>query len=869
MLLYPIDSILQEMPTPLSITIVPDGRFVFVNQRFLEATGLREEEIIGRTVDEIDLFTWPISREEAMETIRNNGYLDGVHFSYINKRGEPIDALCNFRLIDWQDQKYLICISNDISTLMKAEKEKKETRNQYHAIFESTGTAVGLIDNSGVFQECNHEWERVFGFLPCQKKMHFNDVIHDTNIDLPENAYFAGQDGLMAVSFQGRITDSQLNTRDVIGTIGTVSAEKKVVSVIDVTGEQVTSRLLQEKLHFLERLFLALPLPLFVKDTEGNYIDCNPAFEAFLGRPRDEIVGCSTQELSPPDLADNYLEMDHRLFAERGFQTYDADVKSNDGSLHNVVFSKACLLGEDGEPTGLIGVVMDVTEIQRMGLEIDWRQRQVDSILNLIPGPAFMKDVNSRYTAANDFLCRIIGKKRDEVVGKTIFEVLPEIAAKGESEEDRFILQKKETRPAREFDFVEPDGGKITVVGGQVPVFDKDGEIRGIAGFSVNITELKQTQTELAKSEATYSSIFKAANDAIIVLDPDTIRVLDANPKALEWYGYSLEELRGMEIEKVALFDPDNSRPRARHKIELAKQTGSVVFEWVNKSREGRLIKTQWNLAYTEIEGQGRLIAVVRDITEQERLREERERITAFQNQVHKMVSLSAMAAGIVHEIGQPLNAIVIMLDTLKYYYKRNGYIGEDKVLEVLDGVTEATERIDSIIKHVRALAGAGSPIITMTTDLNEAVISGLSVISTQLSAHGITLQKKIWSEPLPVAGDQAGLEGVIINLIVNAMQELDQVDRRKKKVICQTRRENGQAVFEVADNGRGIAPELRNKVFEPFFSTKSESGGMGMGLAIIQSIVISFGGQVVINDDYNEGTMIRVLLPISDGDVK
>ncbi|MGE5403930.1 MAG: PAS domain S-box protein, partial [Candidatus Saccharibacteria bacterium] len=764
--------------------------------------------------------------------------------------------------------KYLICVSTDISSLLKAEKEKKETTDLYHAIFESTGTAVGIVDNDWVFLECNHEWDRIFGFMPCKNKMQFNDVILDSNIEFPENDGFSGYDGVIPVNFQGRIIDINQNVREVIGNIGTISSAKKVISVIDVTGQQLTSRLLQEKLHFLERLFLALPLPLFVKDTQGNYIDCNPAFETFLGRPREEIVGRSTHEVSPPELADKYLEMDNKLFAERGFQTYDADVRSRDGSIHNVVFSKACLLGEDDEPTGLIGVVMDVTEIQRMGLEIDWRQRQVDSILNLIPGPAFMKDVESKYTAANNILCRIMGRNREEIIGKSPLELVQQPYSEMEIEEDQIIIHRKEPRPAREFHFFEQDGNEIIVVGGQVPVFDKEGEVRGIAGFSVDITELKQTQAELAKSEATYSSIFKAANDAIIVLDPDTIRVLDANPKALEWYGYSLEELWGMEIERVAVFDPENSRARARERIELAKETGSVVFEWVNKSRDGHLIKTQWNLAYTEIEGQGRLIAVVRDITEQERMREEHERIAAFQNQVHKMISLSAMAAGIVHEIGQPLNAIVIMLDTLKYHYKKNGFIEEEKVLEVLGGVTEAADRIDSIIKHVRALAGAGTPAPVTRTDLNEALKSGLSVVSTQLAAHGIILQKNVWPEPLLVAGDPAGLEGVIINLVVNAMQELDQIDKPEKQVSIRTSRENNQAIFEIADNGRGIPFELRDKVFEPFFSTKANSGGMGMGLAIIQSIVISFGGHVEIDNRYQDGTKIRILLPVADAEV-
>ncbi|HNR89461.1 MAG TPA: diguanylate cyclase [Spirochaetota bacterium] len=121
----------------------------------------------------------------------------------------------------------------------------------------------------------------------------------------------------------------------------------------------------RDRLGFLQGLIDAIPNPIFYKDRDGRYLGCNKAFEAYLGTTRTEIVGKTVFDLSPPDLAARYHEMDERLFRDGGVQEYEASVLHDDGNRHEVEFHKAVFLAPDGRPQGLVGVILDITERKR------------------------------------------------------------------------------------------------------------------------------------------------------------------------------------------------------------------------------------------------------------------------------------------------------------------------------------------------------------------------------------------------------------------------------------------------------------------------------------------------------------------------
>ena len=135
----------------------------------------------------------------------------------------------------------------------------------------------------------------------------------------------------------------------------------------EITEQKKTEESLVENARFLQSLINAIPSPIFYKDAKGVYLGCNKAFEAYLGKESDEIIGKTVFDMGPRELAEKYQQKDNDLFQEGGKQVYESQVVHADGSKHDVEFNKAVFKKSDGSPDGLIGVMLDITERKRVG----------------------------------------------------------------------------------------------------------------------------------------------------------------------------------------------------------------------------------------------------------------------------------------------------------------------------------------------------------------------------------------------------------------------------------------------------------------------------------------------------------------------
>lgn len=216
-----------------------------------------------------------------------------------------------------------------------------------------------------------------------------------------------------------------------------------------------------------------------------------------------------------------------------------------------------------------------------------------------------------------------------------------------------------------------------------------------------------------------------------------------------------------------------------------------------------------------------------------------------------------------LHEINQPLNSIKVTVDGMLYFYKRGNPPSEEKVLENLERVSIQTKRIEFITKHMRQVIKNDALIKLAPCDLNLAVKSSLNLLDKQFAVHGVKVKAELGDDLPYILGDQVRLEEIIMNLLLNALQALDTVEKNNKLIYCKTWYDN-KVFLEIADNGPGISKELQNKIFDPFFTTKKQKGNMGLGLSIVQTIVASLNGKIYLVHDKKEGATFRVEFPIS-----
>ncbi|QBJ79626.1 bifunctional diguanylate cyclase/phosphodiesterase [Aquitalea sp. USM4] len=192
-------------------------------------------------------------------------------------------------------------------------------------------------------------------------------------------------------SFRGVRKDGEGLDVEVFGVSTRFAGRPAIIGMLmDVTERNDAERAVKDQLQFITRLVDTIPNPVFYKDEVGRYIGCNLAFEQFIGTPREQLIGYSVFDLSPPDLAARYHAADQSLFNSRGTQVYEAQVQYADGSRHDVVFYKATFDKADGSLGGLVGLILDISERKQMEQAI-WREANYDALTGL-PNLRLLRD---------------------------------------------------------------------------------------------------------------------------------------------------------------------------------------------------------------------------------------------------------------------------------------------------------------------------------------------------------------------------------------------------------------------------------------------------------------------------------------------
>ncbi len=228
-----------------------------------------------------------------------------------------------------------------------------------------------------------------------------------------------------------------------------------------------------------------------------------------------------------------------------------------------------------------------------------------------------------------------------------------------------------------------------------------------------------------------------------------------------------------------------------------------------------------------------------------------------------RLAALGTMAAGIIHEITQPLNAINVSTQTILYGLSRGWKIDEDKVVGSLNLIVDQVKRMTDIITNMRAFARDGFPAARETDNLNTQVTRVFTMLGEQIRSHNIEVEYRLGDIPDIRMNTQQILQ-VIMNLVTNARQALDDIDSPDKRITVSTRIENSHVVLEVADNGPGVSDHIREKIFDPFFTTKEVGRGTGLGLSISTGIVHDHRGELDVRNNETGGATFIVRLPLT-----
>jgi PAS domain S-box-containing protein len=367
----------------------------------------------------------------------------------------------------------------------------------------------------------------------------------------------------------------------------------------------------------------------------------------------------------------------------------------------------------------------------------------------------------------------------------------------------------------------------------------------------------KRSEAALRASEARWESIFETSSVAISMMDRD-LHYIATNPAFRAVLGYTDEELR-----QLTPLDITVEGERERAKIRLAElQQGKVDRYSVVKQyrrKDGTAIWGHSSLARAPESRPEMFIGTMIDVSESKRAQDT---LLATQLELARVTSLTAagqMAAAMAHEIKQPLAAIVMAGSAgLRWLSKPTPDLEE--VRAVLESVVSEGNRASEVIDGIRAMFKNDNRV-KASLDVNEVVRDVLALLHSKLEKHQISIRAELISELPPVLADRIQLQQVVANLVGNAIEAMDTVtDRPRTLRVRSAIDESNGILIIVEDSGPGIDPENVDRIFHPFFTTKSQ--GTGMGLSICRSIIEAHNGRLSLRSASTRGSAFEIFLP-------
>jgi two-component system, cell cycle sensor histidine kinase and response regulator CckA len=377
------------------------------------------------------------------------------------------------------------------------------------------------------------------------------------------------------------------------------------------------------------------------------------------------------------------------------------------------------------------------------------------------------------------------------------------------------------------------------------PVLDATGMCVAVEGIARDITERRQAEEALKLSEASFRILIEGVPEPAAIQRDG--RIVYANAALVSSLGFERpQELVGRRLEE---FIPDE--PPSTEDTPLL-----VTGERRLKRRDGKVRVAEFASLPLLFDGQPAVVCIARDVTEQRQLQT---RLSL----ADRMASMGTLAAGIAHEINNPLAFVVSNLGFLSEELARDN---REELRGVLAEAREGAERVRQIVRQLKTFSRPDEERLE-SVDVH-AVLDSAAMLASNEIKHRAQLRREYGPVPR-VLGNEGRLCQVFLNLVVNAAQAIPEGAAERNEIRLVTRvGADGRVVVEVKDTGGGIPPDVLGRIFDPFFTTKPVGVGTGLGLSICHGIVTSMNGDITVESQLGQGTTMRVVLPAAEAPV-
>jgi len=861
--------LLAENVTDVIYTLDLNGTITYASPSIERWLGLRPDEVVGKSLfDSIltpestkkvrEVIADEINREKEIELDLNRSITVEVQVNSIDGALIWAEVSASFIRDEAGAPTGILAVSRNITERREAEQTLRESEEKFRRLVTGMGEGVIVVDTEETFIFANPAAERIFGVEPGALAGHsLSEFLEDemqqfvyeqtSRRNLGKSSVYE----VIIIRPDGEKRHLRVNATPNFDESGKFISSTGIIQ--DITEQKRTEAALRESEEKFASAFRSAPLYTIISTVEdGTFIEVNEKFSEVTGYSREEVIGKTSVDLGL--FSQETRDAMKQEFLDKGcLRALEITIRTKTGSL-----IRASLNGEVITIAGkqrLLILGEDLTEKKRV--EEERRQSEQRIRLHRECTPLGVIEWTSDFRVAewNRAAERIFGYTRDEAVGRHGVELI--IPEKAKEHVDQvwadLLLQQGGERSTNE-NFTK-DGRIILCEWYNTPLVAQDGTVIGVASTVMDITKRRQDEEALRRLG---TAIAQAAEMFVITDAEGTIQYV--NPAFEQITGYTKEEAIGKNPCVLK-----SGRQDAAFYDELWKTiaNGEVWHgRFTNKKKDGTFYEEEASISPVKDE-MGEIVnyvAVKRDVTREIALEQQL-------RQSQKLEAIGTLAGGIAHDFNNILFAILgnaeIALEAAPL---------DNRVSECLEQILTAGQRGADLIKRILDFARAKETRMKSLL-LGPIVKEALKLMRSTLPAN-IEIKQNIEAPEARVMGDPTEIHQVLVNLCTNATYAMMETGGLLEVTLCEFEVDDEFAhaysqlkpgphiLIKVSDTGEGMASDVLEHIFEPFYTTKEAGEGTGLGLSVAHGIVCNMGGVITAYSEPGIGSVFNVYIP-------
>jgi PAS domain S-box-containing protein len=823
--------------------ISPSRRFIYVSPSCTHITGYTPQEFYAdphlpkKCIHQDDFHL--VANPSLPDTTQKSKPVD---VRWIRKDGRVIwlEHMITLLRDARGNPESLLIIARDVTERKRMEKALRESEEKFSAAFRSSPDMIIIHDlKERKYLEVNDSFLNNTGYTREELIGHSVDEVNmwvkQEDADRM-NRLMQEQGKIRNEEYDLRIKSGEIHTWLCSADIINIGGEKRVLAVAtDITERKKAREALRESEEKFSKAFNASPFSISItRLSDGKFIEVNDSFLRDKGYTREEIIGHRSKKLrfwvNHDEAAEKIM-----LALKSGGQVHNEQLqyRTKTGYIRTGLVS-ADIINIGNEPC-ILTINYDVTQQKQAEEQL----RLLSSVTQQVSDATIITDRHFNITYINQAAQDLFGYTIEEVRGKP----LDFFNTKPASQEIRKSITNNLTRGKvwrGTTTKKHKNGNTLTCDCYISPLYDENGKIFSYIDVQRDVSKQKEMETKLQTQKQLVESILATMTEGVLVID-NKDQIILANTAFHKIFNLHKKSTKNRPLNEVLPGDQFFDLHRA---VKCGdKENSALEFRYQVQEFEKIIL-----CIIVKMDGQRTLLTFA-DIT---REREEEEKLYL----TDRLASIGEMAAGLAHELNNPLTGILALSQMLI-----SSDIPEEHK-EDLECIRDEAKRATSIVKNVLLFA-RNKTDESGQASINEVIKDVLRLREYEERASNIRVVTDLEKNLPYIPIDKGQLQQVFLNILSNAEAAIKEVNRPGIITVA-TQRINNHVNILFSDNGCGIKKQVMPRIFDPFFTTKEVGKGTGLGLSICYSIIVKHGGKISVKSQVNEGTTFTIKMPVT-----